>query len=1240
MGSPTPREREHLALRMNLILRQAGTLKSFERWARVAASDRHSFAVAFLLVLVFDFYWYGAFLSFPLFGEDAGALYSSLLETIKDGHLATLHFPLKWLEGLGQPNLFVSFTFDPFAWVMLLPLEPADGFRLSMALRASVGWLASYWFILVLFRGRRAIALLAATLYLLMNFTLMNAWGIHTFAGMYNATHAALFPLLAALGLLVMRERRWLGPADLALFVTLLFFLLDYPIGSLIGTAVLFVYAIVALVLVRPAERPAALRGVAKIAAMTAVLLLAPPFHVLSSWLALAHDSARTVFSGELFAYGYSYVPPVMWSWTSAALRASVLVCLSALLFNRRWPRPLRLAAIILLLVVGGVQLTALVKYLGWYPTLVDRLPRFQFLEFYATPCYAACGGFALYYWRDLLFPCLVGRQRLLSWLRGAVLFFPLAFIVLPVGAVAFGIYALFAVIARAKGEPAPAGWMSLPPWRRLAPRAALGALVLLALGAWLPPTGEIYPIFYLHGRCQEGVLWCRDPAGPTMGMGDNPLTRFLRQALARGGPFAGRAETLVRPPVRFERVPAGRIKWTPELYDQLHAWYERAYDALAVKYSPHDNPDWIPPQEMTWEARGPLLMALDKLGHNDTPFDGPSQEDLVLEMHTWYGKEGRKLGLVARDFMDPWGGMLSVTAVVDERNAAYFATGNGLMMRALPFQGGAVASSYEQSLDFLYYLLWTRYVSAGEPAKKSINMTSLEALHPERLALLGVRYLLARDSKVYEPLPLRHVMSWHGYSVYEVPHANLAGYAVSTLAFGATLTEELRLMREHGFHPRDTAVLPASAGGTFAGTGGAALAGLARASLSLAPDALTFSAASAGGASVVVLPVNWSQCWHAEWRKGSGRLVRADVDLIGVAFTGEIELALSWRAGYGDAAACLGADAELIAQAQRAASEVGFAEAYEPIDGQAPFAAVRPRFAADVVQATVLEQKPMYQSGDEVVVPSAVRQALSPAELDGSAWTMAVAIDFRQTASGYHVALRNDGGASLVVLPLKYSRCWQASWQGAAGSLVAADTSWLAVFFRGQASLELRRPTDSGASDCAAEDATRERIAALLRSDVGNIVGASYKLGDTIAFGVDGDAESYTTRGWAEPEPWGRWSVGDEARLVLRLAAAPKRDLEIDADVGALILPTRPEVSAEVSVNGTPLGTWRFGAGDTSRQRTLTVPRDLVAGVRVIVVDFKLDHVISPRELGASSDPRRLALGFRTLTVRAAGGS
>ena len=262
--------------RMIEVIGPARLRERIERWLGARAAPQHSLAFAFLAVCLFALYWYGAFLSFPLLGEDAAALYSTLLETIGDGHLATTGFPIAWRDGLGQANLFVTFTFDPFSWLMLLPLDQADSFRLSMALRAAVAWLASYGFVVVLFRGRRGLALVAATLYLLINFVLTSAWGIPTFAGIYNATHAALFPLLPALALLVMRKGRALGLADGGLLVALVFFLLDYPLGSLIGTAVFLVFAGMAALQARPAERTAARWGFAKIVVLVALVLLCP----------------------------------------------------------------------------------------------------------------------------------------------------------------------------------------------------------------------------------------------------------------------------------------------------------------------------------------------------------------------------------------------------------------------------------------------------------------------------------------------------------------------------------------------------------------------------------------------------------------------------------------------------------------------------------------------------------------------------------------------------------------------------------------------------------------------------------------------------------------------------------------------------------------------------------------------------------------------------------------------------
>ena len=800
-------------------------------------------------------------------------------------------------------------------------------------------------------------------------------------------------------------------------------------------------------------------------------------------------DSARTVFANELYAYGNSGQPPLFWTDTPSALRVCLLVCLSPLMFNRRWPRPLRLVAGTLLLVVAGVQLGTAAKFLGLDGGLVDRLPRLHYFEFYTPLFYAAAGGFALCHWQKLVFPRLHDKRQVDAWLARAAVFVYLALIIQPVVVVVVcGIYAALA-FSRARGVWPNARRAVTPVSSRLVARGGLLALVAFAIATWLPPTAAIYPIFFAYLRCQFGLVWCRDEMGPTVGAGSNPITRYLRHALNDGDHFVGRAETLIRPPVRFGLLVDDKMQWTEELFARLHGWYERAYDAQAVKSASDSDLFRWPPRAVTWNDRQYLLSALAKLAHYDQPYYGSFPEALILEMRRWILAQGGPFGLAVTPLDDPWEGVNSIQAVTEERSAAFFATGNGLVQRLLPFQGVPVASSYEQALGYLYYLFWTRYVSAGEAAAKSINVTDLEAIHPDRLALVGIRYVVARDSSVYEAPALERVMGWHGYSVYAVSDANVAGYGMSSVAFGETLSQELRLMRSHGFQPRRTAVVSTSERAAFGNQGAGGLSTLSSAAISLAPDELIFSATSSAGLGFAVLPFNWSHCWGVEWRKGAGRLVRADVDLIGVAFTGEIELHLRWRAGYGAGRRCLVEDQALIAQAKEAAAAVGFASGYEPLAKDfPPFATARPRFAADAVEELALEKGAVYSSGDEVVVPKHAATLLSADELYGGAWSPLAFSALRRSDEGYELTAGNDGGASLVVLPLPYSSCWQAGWQGAAGALVPVDADRLGVLFRTTTSLRLRRPPEDAQSSCARRDRARTAVHEFLGGELRQI--------------------------------------------------------------------------------------------------------------------------------------------------------
>ncbi len=241
------------------------------------------------------------------------------------------------------------------------------------------------------------------------------------------------------------------------------------------------------------------------------------------------------------------------------------------------------------------------------------------------------------------------------------------------------------------------------------------------------------------------------------------------------------------------------------------------------------------------------------------------------------------------------------------------------MVLRALPFQGIPVASSYEQALDYLYYLFWTRYVNGGVLARRSINMTNLESLRQERLALIGVRYVIANGEWYDFPFLVR-VFAWKGYSVYAIDGANTGGYAIRNVVFGKSLAEELRLMRDRGFNPQQVAVMAETERERFEGERPLSPMGLSR--LTIQGQSLHFEALS-GGLTLVVLPFKFSHCWRPLWAGSPGRIVRVNVALVGVVFERAAQLRLSWSAGYGPWAECLRRDAELIPEAVAAAAEL-----------------------------------------------------------------------------------------------------------------------------------------------------------------------------------------------------------------------------------------------------------------------------------------------------------------------------
>jgi hypothetical protein len=144
------------------------------------------------------------------------------------------------------------------------------------------------------------------------------------------------------------------------------------------------------------------------------------------------------------------------------------------------------------------------------------------------------------------------------------------------------------------------------------------------------------------------------------------------------------------------------------------------------------------------------------------------------------------------------------------------------------------------------------------------------------------------------------------------------------------------------------------------------------------------------------------------------------------------------------------------------------------------------------------------------------------------------------------------------------------------------------------------------------------------------------YSLGAPLRFGANDEGLRYLANGWAPPEEWGVWSNGAESLLTLQLSDEPRSNLILEVNAFAFIDPKVRRQAIEVLVNGTPAGELVFALGDSAGLRSIRVPQEALGGHGCVTeIKFQYSHAISPARLDLGLDPRIIALGLRSLTLR-----
>jgi phosphoglycerol transferase len=138
-------------------------------------------------------------------------------------------------------------------------------------------------------------------------------------------------------------------------------------------------------------------------------------------------------------------------------------------------------------------------------------------------------------------------------------------------------------------------------------------------------------------------------------------------------------------------------------------------------------------------------------------------------------------------------------------------------------------------------------------------------------------------------------------------------------------------------------------------------------------------------------------------------------------------------------------------------------------------------------------------------------------------------------------------------------------------------------------------------------------------------------ELGTPIYFRSGERGGLYGGDGWAAPEPWGTWSLGRRATLLLRLA--PNHGpLMLAMKARVLTGPALPQRRLRISANGANIADIDVGAG--AQNLRFPLPEQGAKNDGLLRLEFDVTPQASPRALGLSVDGRPLGIGLEELVI------
>jgi hypothetical protein len=294
----------------------------------------------------------------------------------------------------------------------------------------------------------------------------------------------------------------------------------------------------------------------------------------------------------------------------------------------------------------------------------------------------------------------------------------------------------------------------------------------------------------------------------------------------------------------------------------------------------------WPPPLER------PLV-------RNTNPFIWPPSESPVIKfladavaVRPGSPFRGRVASVAGSDYDPSWASAPFLSQHSYDALSLFF-TGNDHRMYGMWYYNIPTLFETNQFSSPFFHLVNARLLNA--PGAIDLRSHETQSIVNDRImALLGVRYLLS-DKLLPERRPVLsyRLIEGRDLHVYSVPDTNLVGYAVTDVRHATSGQDAIVLLADPAFDPRSTAVLTIS-------DELPPLVPVSGSSLTIERGGYRV-AADSPGTSLLVLPIEYSHCLHADLTTSGAippRLLRVNLAMAGILFSGAVKGSLTLRYG------------------------------------------------------------------------------------------------------------------------------------------------------------------------------------------------------------------------------------------------------------------------------------------------------------------------------------------------------